>query len=659
MPLKNLPLGDQTFAELIDSNCLYADKTRYIYDLLKSSKKNYFLSRPRRFGKTLLLHTLNELFTGNRDRFKGLWIDGSDYEFTRHPTLFLSLSMASKTSEILNETLLSSLGAIAREAGVDVQGVTPDMYFGNLIRALHKQFNSKVAVLIDEYDFPVTVNMENSEIAEDNAKVLHQFFSALKRVDVSPCVRFTLVTGITRYALTSMDSGPNHLNDISLNPRYAGICGFTLEEFDILFSEGLEEIFDNFKGAGELGKISDISDLKAEILHWYDGYNWEGPTRVLNPYSILNFFENKRFDAFWVNSGRPAHLRALIRKKTLDFITPKLESYLSQTVRKAELTQLAAVPVLFHSGYLTVDKVTPAQTIDPVTQKTVGARTYSFKLPNHEVGSTYYKDCFQEIFQKTDYNEFKSIHQEIITAILAGDARALSDLFSQIFSSIAYHQKPEGEKNFHAFIQLILLAADFTLLSELPGSKGRLDLVVELPKHVYAVMELKYCKNQKKRDPVKENSALAALAAWSFPLEEAYANLASMAVKKLKPRKIALLLTEKTNGGMSEAEKNKILALEAIKNLSEVDFDEAMAKTVREKLTPEELKRALSSIEPIKDLSPSEIHIILAKAARKALSDITKKLYHDQINLKAKKIIDIGISIYGNGNHVMALFGHE
>ncbi|MDR2142382.1 MAG: AAA family ATPase, partial [Deltaproteobacteria bacterium] len=241
MTLKELPLGNQSFARIIDDNLLYADKTRYVYNLVTSKERNYFLSRPRRFGKTLLLSVLEELFTGHRERFQGLWIDGSDYDFPRFPVLRLSLSLESGSPEIFQQNLINRLKDNAQAAKLRqvIEARTPAAYFEKLIKALSEEANSEIAVLIDEYDAPVTRNLDNSKIAKANAKILHDFFANLKDDKVSPCVGFTLVTGITRYALTSMDSGPNHLKDISLNPKFAGLCGFTLEEFDSIFADWL------------------------------------------------------------------------------------------------------------------------------------------------------------------------------------------------------------------------------------------------------------------------------------------------------------------------------------------------------------------------------------------------------------------------------------
>ncbi|MDR1655989.1 MAG: AAA family ATPase, partial [Deltaproteobacteria bacterium] len=273
MPPKLLPLNDPTFAEIRnpDKPLLYADKTQYIYELLRSNLKNFFLSRPRRFGKSLLLSTIKELFVGDPKIFEGLWIAGEEvhYVFPRHPVLHLSLSVSSTSSERLEANIIANLSDIAKKSNLDVMGDSPDIYFGRLIKALYESTNSKVVILVDEYDAPVTRMMEDQKIAKSNAKVLHDFFAILKAPDVVPCIHFTMVTGITRYALTSMDSGANHLNDISLNPKYGGICGFLRDELVPLFADRLETTLSELKIKGIMKPSDGQKQLIDKIHFWY------------------------------------------------------------------------------------------------------------------------------------------------------------------------------------------------------------------------------------------------------------------------------------------------------------------------------------------------------------------------------------------------------
>ncbi|MDR2140955.1 MAG: AAA family ATPase [Deltaproteobacteria bacterium] len=663
MTLKQLPLDDQSFAEIIDDNLLYADKTRYIYELLRGSrKKSYFLSRPRRFGKTILLDTLEELFTGNRERFKGLWIERSDYDFPKIPVLSLTLSFRSDSPEILENNIIEELKKITEEAKPShkVSGATSDMYLDSLIRALYQESQSKIAVLIDEYDAPVTRNMDNLEIATANAKILHDFFATLKKRPVSRRVRFTLVTGITRYALASMDSGPNHLNDISMDPRFAGLCGFTLEELDYLFADRWELTLAKLKNSGEMGPSDSLKDLRAEILDWYDGYNWGGENRVLNPYSILHFFNSNSFDGYWMDSGRPGHLTALIKKRPLDFLQPNLDSIISSELRKSDLNKLAASSVLFHSGYLTMDKVKIVKV--KVKGMTKTDKLYSFRLPNHEVTRGYYPDYFSVILNLQSPNELQAKAEILQQAFLAKDAEKVSSMFRDFISSFTYYQKPKDERDFHLIVQAILMGMDFKVLSEVPSSKGRSDISVELPGRVYLIIELKYRSNPNRNRTEKENAALASLAYELLSIGEVFEYLAKLA-SDIDDDELVKISPELSKKGLTRTKRRQLLGKAAKKLLPKSVINESLASLVLEKLPPEELNQELRNLgvemnlsSDSMDLAVGRIDQVLTKTAQLALRYITQKDYHGPFRLEAKEFIDLALVIYDQGSHVKALF---
>jgi hypothetical protein len=328
-------------------------------------------------------------------------------------------------------------------------------------------------------------------------------------------------------------------------------------------------------------------------------------------------------------------------------------------VRKTELTQLEAVPVLFHSGYLTVDKVISALSDDPESKNSKGLKSYTFKLPNFEISSSYYLDCFRTVFDKITTTELEAIREKLLSAILARDADTLSSLFINLFSSVTYHQKPEGEKIFHAYVQLIFLAADFQTLSELPSPKGRLDLCVELPDKVFAVIELKFCKKLKKRAPNEENAILASLAVEQFSQDQIFQFLAKKALNELDNIEIYKILSEFNLKKITETEKNALIGLTVLKTLPKDRTNLVLADAVRETLPLEVIEKALISITPKIELTPMEIDNVLLKSANKALSDISKKDYHGPLRLKAKEIIDIGLAIYDYGANVKAVFSPD
>ncbi|MDR2141889.1 MAG: AAA family ATPase [Deltaproteobacteria bacterium] len=666
MTLKQLPIGNQSFARIIAANFLYADKTRYIYNLVNGEERNYFLSRPRHFGKTLLLDTLKELFSGNRETFKGLWIERSDYDFPRIPVLRLTLSFRSTSPATLESNLIVELKKITDEVKPrqEVSGNTSDMYFDSLIRALYQESQIKIAVLIDEYDAPVTRNMANLEVAQANAEILHDFFAALKKPEVANKIRFTFITGITSYALTATDSGPNHLYDISLDPRYAGLCGFTLEEFDSLFADRLESTLANLKINGEMAPSASLDDLRAKIFHWYDGYNWGGETRVLNPYSILRFFKNNSFEGYWMGRERPGHLTALIKKRPLDFLQPDLDSIFPSDLRDSRLTKPAASSVLFHSGYLTLDKIKIVKV--QVGDQTETEKLYSFRFPNHEVARGYYPDYFSVILDLQSPTELKNKGESLKEAFLAKDAEIVSSMFRDFICAFTYHQRPKDERDFHLIVQAILLAMDFKVLSEVPSSKGRLDLGVELPGQVYLIIELKYRSKANQKRAEEEIASLASLAYKLLPVEEVSESLSNLAFNKLDGKQQAQIFYKINKKGLTNSEKNELFTQTALELLRVEDINSALAALVLEKLPTEKLNQELRNLGVKMDLSSDSLDLaggrvdqVLTKIAQLALRDITQKDYHGPFRLEAKKFIDLALVIYDHGSQVKAVFGQK
>jgi hypothetical protein len=566
------------------------------------------------------------------------------------------MAQDSDSPEILKSGIIFKLRTIANDANLTVEGESLGTYFASLVQALHKSAESEVAVLIDEYDAPVTRNMSDIALAQANAKVLHNFFATLKNDDVSPFIHFTMVTGITRYALTSMDSGPNHLNDISLEPNYAGICGFTLEEFGPLFEDRMEATLAGLKNAGKIDPSSGLSDLREAIFDWYDGYNWGGPTRVLNPFSILHFFSGNSFDNYWVRSGRPAHLTAMIQARPVDFIEPNLRSYLSDEVRKSDLAQLQPGPVLFHSGYLTLDKIKITEVIEPATGKKRLEERYAFRFPNYEVSSSYHRDCFKVVFGLESYETLNANGVRLRRAILSRDAGTVEEVLSGLISKLSYHQRPGDEKIFHAVVQMILVALGFKVRSELPGFKGRLDLLVELPNKVYAIIELKYCPTGKKPTKDEEDNLLANWAISDLAPELKARALAKAVRDKLPYTDVNRILLKAAVDIMDNSRQDAALASAALEVLTADEMMKALTAAARANLNGDEMKDILFKATSRTDLSAEKIDDLLSKAARNALSDIIKRKYRDIVDPGAEEIIDLGLAIHGGDGRVKAIF---
>ncbi|MDR2198365.1 MAG: AAA family ATPase [Deltaproteobacteria bacterium] len=560
MTVKELPLGNQSFAELINLNRLYSDKTGYILSLLESAERNYFLSRLRRFGKTLLLHTMKEILTGNRGLFKGLLIDESGYDFPRHPVLFLSLSTRSNRTKTLSGNLMDMLEKIANKAELNVKGLTPDRYFGTIIESLSEKHRSQAAAFINEYDHPVARHMANRKLAEANAGALHDFFAILKESKTAPRVRFTFVTGLTRQALASMDFRPNHLNYTSLDPLYAGIRWFTLDEFYSLISNRMEDALTSLKKKGAMFPTDDVSELKAEILRWDVGKS----------------------------------------------------------------------------------------------RKDVQV-SFSFKLPNPDVSTAYYDECFK-LFFELPKRDLATEKEKPRKAPFAGNSREVSRIFRVFFAKISYFQKPKDEITFHSLVRFNILGMGFDTASELSGSTGRPDSRVKFSEIIFVIIEFKYCPAEIKISIERENEILAKLALDSFTIDEVDEIIAALAITKFNVDEYHQFLSQKRKEITNTADQNWFSSEEALKKLPKAERELALAEACKKKPPPNELEKAIL-IEAAGTINNAvKIDNILAKASRKALNDIIKGKYRGFFEKDANDFIDLGLSLHGNGRDVKALF---
>jgi hypothetical protein len=490
MGLKKLPIDDPDFRAIIPGNYLYADKTKYIYNLI-TNYRFCFLSRPRRFGKTLLLDTIGELFSGDRELFKGLWIGRKkNFKFESHPVFRLSMAYANLSSpEDLADRIEDSLKLLASREQIALTGKSYGEMLGELLYGVQNKYGAGAVILIDEYDAPVSGYISNEEFASKNAKVLHDFYTSMKTY--KSYVRFALITGITRFAFASMDSGPNNFKDISLMSEYSGICGFTETEFGRLFKGWMKKILPCLKEAEEIEQDSDTVKLTKTILDWYDGYSWLGKERVLNPYSILNLFSDEKLGVYWPLSGQPSHLSQLAKKRPLDFIQPKLDSYLSRQLKTAVLKQISPASILFHSGYLTIDKSTRVEI--EFEGKKVKEEAFILKIPNQEVGVCYKSFMFTQIFDQT-FDEFKAFSEDLTSALLNEDSDKISLLFHNLLTGITSRQHTPDEKYYHSLFHAAFVGAGIEVLSETGGSWGQADMALFLDGKIRVVIEVKYRK---------------------------------------------------------------------------------------------------------------------------------------------------------------------
>ncbi|MCO6478710.1 MAG: AAA family ATPase [Phaeodactylibacter sp.] len=461
--MKKYPIGIQDFRELIKGEFLYIDKTREIFELTESGKY-YFLSRPRRFGKSLLISTLKYLFQGERELFKGLWIEG-EYDFEPHPVLHFSFSALGYKDIGLETSLHQALDNKAEEAGFSLtqQGMGPR--FQELIRKLAKD-GRKVVLLIDEYDKPLVDYIDQPEQAEINRDILKNFFSIIK--DSDPFLQFFLITGVSKFSKVSLFSDLNHLRDITLVEQFEAIAGYTQAELEAFFKSEIEQL------AQKTGKP--VEALKEEVRHWYNGYSWGTETRLYNPFSILNLFASQRFANYWWETGTPTFLIKKLREEfryNLNRLVAGQVMFESFTVD--DLNWLA---LLFQTGYLTIRAYDPATGL------------YTLDYPNREVRDTMQQHLLGA-FREAPKTESLPLLINIKEALEKGEMERLIEQVDILFSTIPYQIfQQKQEAFFHAVLHLSFSAIGLLVQSEVSTAKGRVDTVVHTKDRIY-VMEFK------------------------------------------------------------------------------------------------------------------------------------------------------------------------
>ncbi|MDR2141737.1 MAG: ATP-binding protein [Deltaproteobacteria bacterium] len=483
--MKELPLAAMTFADLIASNFIYSDKTEYLYKLVRYPLP-YFLSRPRRFGKSMLVSTLKEIFLGHRDLFTGLWIDReSDYDWSPYPVIHLDMHLVRSVSpKALYESILSNLKAINTAEALDVTDKNPVDFFSNIIKNLNIKYNKAVVVLIDEYDYPILNNISDNTLANDIRKALKEFYGILKSSDGS--FRFIFITGVTRFTKTSIFSDFNHLIDITLERDFSNICGFTIEEFDSLFPDHLERALKILKNEGVWGQDSTVSELRQEILDWYDGYSWDGQTRVLNPWSVLNFFRKVDFNNFWFESGTPSFLVNLItdRKVNLNLLDHE-NTIITDTLNNVDIGKFEPIPVMFQTGYLTVDKV---------ETKRGESLKYFLVVPNLEVKASFFSNLLSLDISLSDPLELKIKSEAILLAITQKNSQKLEDSFHQFLASIDNKLHIPLERFYQTTFMFAMTLANQSVKTEVSTGDGYIDIVLKISKTELFIIKMKYIK---------------------------------------------------------------------------------------------------------------------------------------------------------------------
>lgn len=475
MATKLYPIGMQTFSEIREEDFLYVDKTEYIYRMTHTSGKYFFLNRPRRFGKSLLVSTMQSYFEGKKELFKGLAIEKLEKDWTEYPVLHFSLAGGKHMEkDQLVRYLLYILNVNEEKFGIVNDSPDPNVRMLNLIKTVYEQTGQKVVVLIDEYDAPLLDVVHEDTSLDILREVMRNFYSSLK--DSDRMLRFVFLTGITKFSQLSIFSELNNITNVSMHQEYAGICGITKEELLDKFDEDIDVL------AGRLGLTHEqaLSKLKEN----YDGYHFTWPSSdIFNPYSLLNCLAEGQMNSYWFGSGTPTYLLNMMRK--YDFTPIDLGEQMDASkddFDAATETMTTIMPLLYQSGYITI------KNYDPETE------LYTLALPNKEVRIGLYRSMLPH------YLAAKSAMCNMTVAKMSslinkGNMDGALQLLKTFWETVPYCDNTDYEGHYQQTMYIIFaLLTNFRILVEQHTFRGRTDITMETKDTIY-VIELKFNKS--------------------------------------------------------------------------------------------------------------------------------------------------------------------
>lgn len=467
---KFLPIGIQDFEQIRTGDFVYVDKTRHIYEMVRPSQGFYFMSRPRRFGKSLTVSLMKCLFQGKKALFDGLWIsENTDWEWKEHPVIAIDFNeIPHHDSDSFRQSLSLAVRRTAERYGVDIRTEVAQTQFQELILALAEKYGTGVAVLVDEYDKPIISHLgkgkEALEIAKQNREIMKYFFGILKGINVSPCLRFVFLTGVSKFSRVSIFSELNNLNDITMHRKYADMMGYTHSELETHFAEYLEAFAEETEGKPD--------EIKEKLRAYYDGYRFsEGETRVYNPFSVLNSLDEKAFKNYWFETGTPTFLVDVLKER--QWYPPNIEKMQATPVMFSvyEIERLQPEALLFQTGYITI--------------KEVDEDVYTFGYPNREVKNAFLEVLFHAYTEGlNDSARFSRLSRYLRSE----DLSAFMETITAIYASIPYTlETRRDEAYFHTLFYLMVSASGIHARSEVLTCDGRIDLVMEFADKVYII----------------------------------------------------------------------------------------------------------------------------------------------------------------------------
>jgi hypothetical protein len=477
--MQKLPIGIQTFSEIRSDDYIYIDKTHIALEMLLNYKY-VFLSRPRRFGKSLFLDTLRNIFEGKKEYFHGLAIEDKWDWSVSYPVIHINFAKGKLESrEDLDKAIIRTLNNNQKRLDIQCEETTSVAgCFEELIIKAHEKYNQKVVVLIDEYDKPILDNINDTQTAKAIRDGLVNFYSVIKGSD--EFLRFAFLTGVSKFTKTSIFSGLNNIEDVSLNPDFGDVCGYSQKDVETSFAQHLEGV--------------DMAKLKT----WYNGYNFLGSS-MYNPFDILKFIRNhNKFANYWFESGTPTFLIELI--KSQHYFLPNLANLRvdEKLLNSFDIENLDFEVVLYQSGYLTID------TVETTLFETL---EYTLKIPNKEVKHSL-NDYIIDAYVKDKHPLPRK--STLYKSLLDSNMTQLKEALVSVFASIPYNNfTKNGMQNYEGFyasvVYVYLQSLGLNIIGEDVTNKGRIDLTIKMPHAIY-ILEFKVDGNDNALAQIKEKN---------------------------------------------------------------------------------------------------------------------------------------------------------
>ncbi len=461
---KNLPVGNSDFKDIIEGGSLYVDKTEIIHRLIESGKY-YFLSRPRRFGKSLLISTLYHIFKGHKELFKGLYIYDSDFDWEEHPVILMDFNgILSRDKQVLEEEVKNILYDIGESYGIKLR---EEKYAVNLLKELSKELYNKygksIVYLIDEYDKPIINHLGKGEkelrIAEDNREFLKEFYGVLKFSEIVRITRFVFITGVTKFSKVSIFSELNNLIDLTMDERFCDLLGVREDEIDRYLTPHIEYYCKE--------KNIDCEELREGLRNYYNGYRFSSKDlKVYNPFSLFSALMKMKIENYWFESGTPTYLINLIKEQKMyvpEYEEFEADEYMFSTY---ELNKLMALPLMFQTGYLTIKDYD-----DDI-------KIYKLGFPNKEVKTSFAKHLYKEFSELERDTKFAKVGR----SFKQGNIEEAIEIIKSIYSEIPYtlmRKDRINEDYFHTIFYLIVTASGVNVRTEVLNYRGRIDMLIE------------------------------------------------------------------------------------------------------------------------------------------------------------------------------------